>query len=99
MGFNFGVQVEEPKFVFEAKTIQRMELLVLSRLKWKMQAITPFSFIDYFLSKISVEQQNIPNLYFSKSSQLILSTIKGVLKQFFSFHLLTEKNSVAFPRN
>ncbi|KGN48716.1 cyclin-D4-1 [Cucumis sativus] len=72
------LQVEEPKFVFEAKTIQRMELLVLSRLKWKMQAITPFSFIDYFLSKISVEQQNIPNLYFSKSSQLILSTIKGI---------------------
>ncbi|CAK9320556.1 unnamed protein product [Citrullus colocynthis] len=71
------LQVEEPKFVFEAKTIQRMELLVLSRLKWKMQAITPFSFIDYFLSKITVEQ-HIPSLFFSKSSQLILSTIKGI---------------------
>lgn len=85
MDFNFELQVEEPKFVFEAKTIQRMELLVLSRLKWKMQAITPFSFIDYFLSKITVEQ-HIPSLFFSKSSQLILSTIKGVLKLFLSIY-------------
>ncbi|KAL6993188.1 hypothetical protein U1Q18_011306 [Sarracenia purpurea var. burkii] len=45
-------QVGEPKFVFEGKTIQRMELLVLSTLNWKMQACTPCSFIDYFLRKI-----------------------------------------------
>ncbi|PPR95130.1 hypothetical protein GOBAR_AA25539 [Gossypium barbadense] len=44
------LQVGEPKFVFEAKTIYRMEVLVLSTLKWKTQVITPCSFIDYFLS-------------------------------------------------
>ncbi|KAG6594898.1 Cyclin-D2-1, partial [Cucurbita argyrosperma subsp. sororia] len=71
------LQVEEPKFVFESKTIQRMELLVLSRLKWKMQAITPFSFIDYFLTNITVEPHE-PRLSLFKSSQLILSTIKGI---------------------
>lgn len=50
------IQVGEPKFLFEAKTIQRMELLVLSTLKWKMQALTPFSFVDYFLKKITCDQ-------------------------------------------
>lgn len=78
MVFNFQLQVEEPKFVFEARTIQRMELLVLSRLKWKMQAITPLSFIDYFLRNITVGQ-HVPSLsLLLKSAQLILSTIKGV---------------------
>ncbi|MBA0566050.1 hypothetical protein Golob_010900, partial [Gossypium lobatum] len=49
----FDLQVCESKFVFESRTIQRMELLVLSTLSWRMQAITPFSFIDYFLYKLN----------------------------------------------
>lgn len=30
-----------------------MELLVLSTLKWRMQAVTPFSYLDYFLHQLS----------------------------------------------
>ncbi|KAK9285635.1 hypothetical protein L1049_024833 [Liquidambar formosana] len=71
------LQVGEPKFVFEAKTIQRMELLVLSTLKWRMQAFTPCSFIDYFLTKINDDQHPLRSLI-SRSLQLILSTIKGI---------------------
>ncbi|KAG6392889.1 hypothetical protein SASPL_147117 [Salvia splendens] len=40
------LQVEESKYVFEAKTIQRMELLVLSTLGWRMNPVTPMSFVD-----------------------------------------------------
>ncbi|KAG0447850.1 hypothetical protein HPP92_028119 [Vanilla planifolia] len=43
------------KYVFEAKTIQRMELLVLSTLEWRMHFVTPFSFMDYFVHKFSNE--------------------------------------------
>ncbi|KAK8606965.1 hypothetical protein V6N13_052717 [Hibiscus sabdariffa] len=71
------LQVGEPKFVFEAKTICRMEVLVLSTLKWKMQAITPCSFIDYFLSKICNDQYPSSSLM-SRSLQLIINTIKGI---------------------
>ncbi|KAF6173739.1 hypothetical protein GIB67_042907, partial [Kingdonia uniflora] len=46
--------VEECKFIFEAKTIQRMKLLVLSTLKWIMRAVAPFTFMDYFFLSISV---------------------------------------------
>ncbi|CAK9150879.1 unnamed protein product [Ilex paraguariensis] len=46
------LQVEESKFVFEAKTIQRMELLVLSTLQWKMNPVTPLSFIDHIIRRL-----------------------------------------------
>ncbi|TXG60110.1 hypothetical protein EZV62_014683 [Acer yangbiense] len=70
-------QVGEPKFVFEGKTIQRMELLILNTLKWRMQSCTPCSFIDYFLTKIN-DNQHPSATSISKSLQLILSTIKGI---------------------
>ncbi|TVU09880.1 hypothetical protein EJB05_43378 [Eragrostis curvula] len=50
---SLDLQVGDARYVFEAKTIQRMELLVLSTLKWRMQAVTPFSYIDYFLHRLN----------------------------------------------
>lgn len=67
-------QVEDPKFVFEAKTIKRMELLVVTTLNWRLQALTPFSFIDYFVDKISGHVSE--NLIY-RSSRFILNTTKG----------------------
>ncbi|KAK7252423.1 hypothetical protein RIF29_36349 [Crotalaria pallida] len=79
------LQVGEPKIVFEGKTIQRMELVLLSTLRWKMQALTPCSFIDYFLSKVTCEkqqqqqQQQPAEPFISKSIQLILSMIRSIV--------------------
>ncbi|TYI82682.1 hypothetical protein E1A91_D05G237400v1 [Gossypium mustelinum] len=73
----FDLQVCESKFVFEARTIQRMELLVLSTLSWRMQAITPFSFIDYFLYKLNDDKTPLRSSVLG-SIQLISSTIKGI---------------------
>ncbi|PAN12851.1 hypothetical protein PAHAL_2G295100 [Panicum hallii] len=50
---SLDLQVGDARYVFEAKTIQRMELLLLSTLKWRMQAVTPFSYIDYFLHRLN----------------------------------------------
>ncbi|KAJ1442146.1 Cyclin-like [Sesbania bispinosa] len=69
------LQVGEPTFVFEAKAIQRMELLVLSTLRWKMQALTPCSFIDYFLRKMTCEQHPAMSSIL-RSVELILNIIK-----------------------
>ncbi|KAE8704068.1 Cyclin-D4-1 [Hibiscus syriacus] len=71
------LQVGEPKFVFEAKTIYRMEVLVLATLKWKMHTITPCSFIDYFLSTICNDQYPSSSSM-SRSLQLIINTTKGI---------------------
>lgn len=75
---SLDLQVGDPRFVFEARTIQRMELLVLSTLKWKMQAVTPFSFIDYFLHKINEDHQIPLGTSMIQSIQLILATVKGI---------------------
>ncbi|KAL2907192.1 Cyclin-D4-1 [Bienertia sinuspersici] len=76
-------QVEDPKYVFEGKTIQRMELLVLDTLNWKMNAVTPCSFLDYSLKKLCDAHNH--NRYLSSSTnvmnrsmQLISYIIKGI---------------------
>ncbi|KAL4595379.1 hypothetical protein ACB092_12G087200 [Castanea dentata] len=74
---SLDLQVGDAKFVFEARTIQRMELLVLSTLRWRMQAVTPFSFLDYFLYKINGDQFPLGTSIL-RSIQLILGTIKGI---------------------
>ncbi|XP_020082968.1 cyclin-D4-1-like [Ananas comosus] len=74
---SLDLQVGEAKFVFEARTIQRMELLVLSTLKWRMQAVTPFSFIDYFLHKLN-DGTAPSKLSVSRAVELVLSITRGV---------------------
>ncbi|KAF1873772.1 hypothetical protein Lal_00029477 [Lupinus albus] len=78
------LQVGPPKFVFEAITIQTMELLVLSTLEWKMQALTPCSFIDYFISKINCEQHQMKSCLL-KSYELMLSITKCIAFTIFTF--------------
>jgi cyclin D1/2/4, plant len=76
--FDFVWQVAEAKFVFEGRTIKRMELLVLRTLKWRMHAVTACSFVEYFLHKLS--DHGAPSLLArSRSSDLVLSTAKGTI--------------------
>ncbi|XP_044488801.1 cyclin-D3-1-like [Mangifera indica] len=49
------LQVEAARYVFEAKAIQRMELLVLSALKWKMHLVTPLSFLDHIIRRLKLK--------------------------------------------
>ncbi|KAJ9567493.1 hypothetical protein OSB04_003459 [Centaurea solstitialis] len=58
------------KYVFEAKTIQRMEILVLSTLEWKMNPITPLSFLDYVTTRLGLTT-NL-SLEFLKRCQCLL---------------------------
>ncbi|PKA55418.1 Cyclin-D3-1 [Apostasia shenzhenica] len=74
---SIDLQVGEAKFIFESRTIKRMELLVLSTLKWRMQTVSPFSFIDYFLHKLKNGDPS-SELSVPRSVELILSTIRGV---------------------
>ncbi|RRT65007.1 hypothetical protein BHE74_00047583 [Ensete ventricosum] len=70
-------KVGDAKYIFEAKTIQRMELLVLSTLKWRMQAVTPFSYLDFFLHKFN--GGSAPSkILVSRSVELILSMARGI---------------------
>ncbi|XWS45154.1 hypothetical protein CRYUN_Cryun15aG0112100 [Craigia yunnanensis] len=63
-------------YQFENKMIQRMELLVLSTLEWKMDSITPFAYLHYFISKFYTESW--PKGLVSKALELIVATIKEI---------------------
>uniref|UniRef100_A0A803KY23 Uncharacterized protein n=2 Tax=Chenopodium quinoa TaxID=63459 RepID=A0A803KY23_CHEQI len=47
-------QVEHEQ-IFEAKVVQRMELLVLSTLDWKMNAVTPLSYFGHLIRKLNLK--------------------------------------------
>ena len=69
------LQVMEPRFLFTAMTVQKMELLVMAVLKWRLRVVTPFSFLDYFMSKTPCFSSQFHN--FSNVSDLILSSCRG----------------------
>lgn len=72
------LQLIEPssRFLFKPKTVHRMELLVMSSLKWRLCTVTPFDFVHYFISKISCfnPQRDGFGSVFSHAAALIIST-------------------------
>ncbi|XP_062177389.1 cyclin-D2-1-like [Alnus glutinosa] len=77
------LQVFCPDFVFAPRTVQRMELWVMTILNWRLRSVTPFDFLDYFISKLPSSSSSTPspelfNRVFSASSDLILSTTRAI---------------------
>ncbi|KAL6558751.1 hypothetical protein OROMI_019101 [Orobanche minor] len=72
------LQAGEPRFLFEAKTIQRMEIMVLNYLKWNIKPYTPLNFVEYFLRKMNDDIEIPSGPLIKISIQIILSTIKGI---------------------
>ncbi|OWM82148.1 cyclin-D3-2-like [Punica granatum] len=73
------LQVEESVYLFEPKTIQRMELLVLSTLNWRMNPITPLAFFDHIIRKLPFRLEAALNWeFFWRFERLILSVLTDV---------------------
>ncbi|KAG2327219.1 hypothetical protein Bca52824_009947 [Brassica carinata] len=68
------LQVEEARYVFEAKTIQRMELLVLSTLQWRMHPVTPISFFDHIIRRLGSDCHQQLDL-FGSCERLLISVV------------------------
>ncbi|XP_024028357.1 cyclin-D1-1, partial [Morus notabilis] len=75
------LQMKEPKFLFKPKTIQRMELMVMTILKWRLRKTTPFDFLHYFVHKLScfglIHCQHY-NHVISQSSDIIVLTCQVI---------------------
>ncbi|KAK1413782.1 hypothetical protein QVD17_35565 [Tagetes erecta] len=69
------LQIEGVKYIFEPKTIRRMEFLVLSVLDWRLRSVTPFSFIGSFARKID-STRTYTGFLISRATQIILSNIQ-----------------------
>ncbi|KAJ7569911.1 hypothetical protein O6H91_01G099800 [Diphasiastrum complanatum] len=50
------LQVEGLEHSFQPRTVQRMELAVLSALKWRMSSVTVFSYLDDLLQRLSLSR-------------------------------------------
>ncbi|KAF8020181.1 hypothetical protein BT93_G0776 [Corymbia citriodora subsp. variegata] len=51
-----SAKVGEARYVFEAKTVQKMELLVLSTLGWEMHPVTPLSFVHHVARRLGARR-------------------------------------------
>ncbi|XP_022762375.1 cyclin-D2-1-like [Durio zibethinus] len=75
------LQVFEPRFVFEPKTIQRMELRVMATLNWRLRSVTPFDYLHHFVCKLPSCSTLLPDSFasvISASSDLILNTTRVI---------------------
>ncbi|XP_022749144.1 cyclin-D4-1-like [Durio zibethinus] len=75
------LQLFEPRFVFEPKTIQRMELRVMAILNWRLRSVTPFDYLHPFIRELSSCSTLLPDSFssvISASSDLILSTTRVI---------------------
>ncbi|KAK8568255.1 hypothetical protein V6N13_106190 [Hibiscus sabdariffa] len=75
------LQVFEPRFVFEPKTIQKMELRVMALLNWRLRSVTPFDYLHHFVCRLPSFSSFLPDSFdslISASSDLILSTTRVI---------------------
>lgn len=64
---------------FESCVIERMELLVLNTLEWKMASITPFAYLHYFVAKFCLQNREFrPKELISGATELILAILKEI---------------------
>ncbi|XP_076954816.1 cyclin-D4-1-like [Bidens hawaiensis] len=70
------LQVSDPRFVFEPKSIQRMELLIMQKLRWRLRSVTPFDFLHYFIVKLPQSSSTNHDHLHWKCSDIIIKTIR-----------------------
>lgn len=80
-------QVPSEKYSFDLDAIQRMEIYVLHSLNWRMQAVMPFSYINYFVDKFTSEKP-LSCGFISRCIEIILGSLKATkLLQFRPFEM------------
>ncbi|KAK4284466.1 hypothetical protein QN277_001295 [Acacia crassicarpa] len=73
------LQIFDPGFVFESRSVQRMELRILTQLNWRLRSVTPFDYLHYFLSRLpesSSDPKPGSETRFFRASQFILTTTR-----------------------
>ncbi|CAK7339663.1 unnamed protein product [Dovyalis caffra] len=72
-------------YCFENKVIQRMELLVLNTLEWRMNSITPFTYLHYFIKKECGE---------SKQKEIVSRAVEFIVAMIKEIDLLDHRPSI-----
>nr|KJB57676.1 hypothetical protein B456_009G174800 [Gossypium raimondii] len=69
--FSFSDFQRDEGFMFDPPAIQRMELLVLDALNWRMRSITPFSFITFFVSLFQLKDPPLTQALKDRATNII----------------------------
>ncbi|XP_020236527.1 cyclin-D1-1 [Cajanus cajan] len=69
------LQIEGAKYIFEPRTIRRMELLVLGVLDWRLRSVTPLSFLAFFACKVD-STGTLTGFLISRATEIIVSNIQ-----------------------
>ncbi|CDP19718.1 unnamed protein product [Coffea canephora] len=67
------VQREEG-FAFHPRWVHRMEALILTTLGWRMRSITPFSFLNFFISLFKIQDSSLTRPLKFRAFDIILDT-------------------------
>lgn len=71
------LEQREEGFEFDAQSIHRMETILLSTLQWRMRSITPFSFLQYFLALLKMENSCLSQSLKHRASDIIFNVQHG----------------------
>ncbi|KAL9660044.1 hypothetical protein QQ045_024854 [Rhodiola kirilowii] len=65
-------------FMFDKCVIQKMEVLVLSILEWKMASVTPFAYFSYFIDKFCGDSvsSKLKDQYMIKATQCVMDMMQ-----------------------
>ncbi|GKV30869.1 hypothetical protein SLEP1_g39641 [Rubroshorea leprosula] len=69
-----SLDFQKEGFIFDIQTIQRMELLILDALNWRMRSITPFSFLCFFMSLFKLKDPPFTQALKARATSIIFKT-------------------------
>ncbi|GAB2285320.1 hypothetical protein Dimus_019774 [Dionaea muscipula] len=58
-------------FIFDSQTIERMEMLILGALQWRMRSITPFAFLEFFISLFKLKDPPLRQALKTRAIEII----------------------------
>lgn len=86
-------------FVFDSSTIERMEMLILGALKWRMRSVNPFSFTDYFISFFKFKDKPSVQDLKNRATEIILKSQSGWFSRIEEFRQLLIVNIYTWFNN
>lgn len=78
---------------FTTATIERMELVILSALSWRMRSITPFAFLDFFLHSFPLADAALRHSLKDRASKTLFQAQNGNRLDHRSFLFLLFRDS------
>nr|XP_023891183.1 putative cyclin-D6-1 [Quercus suber] len=70
--------MREEDCIFDAQAINKMELLILDALEWRMRSITPFPFLQFFLSLSKFQDPALIQALKRRASELIIHALNEI---------------------